>query len=485
MKLPLLAAVVFAALLQPVQAADDGAVLQAQILKTYPSLLYVERYRQSFPDEVQGKTPFWLAAAPRIAQPGDLVAALAQLADQHVALVGPRAGKSETLGALFRTASDNSMIVWRVFEPGGLREGDQVLAIDGLPTPDWLKRAAAVTFGGNRRGRIAEAATELGLGTPIVHRTAGLGNTVSLRVQAAGGAVHTVKLAFLPMTQERAGAMTAAIGRSDLPEAFTAHGMRAGTLRIGAFAPQYDPVFLAASDRAAKKPGTTDDQAMLAGYCAIVASFITRYDAVAKRSDVIVIDLRGNLGGFDREARLIADALLPSPPTFDLFAGAKRGTVRLAEETRDPSCGHVAARRPIMVLDDAATRSGGEFLATWLWASGTTIAGEQTVGAGGGFESDAQGFALPVSGLAVRTSGNFTVFDPTNTLHDGDWPQAALIAKITSDRFHPSRSRPFAIQSVGITPDLPLTTKLADLRDGGIGQIARAVAGMRTHHLLQ
>jgi Peptidase family S41 len=475
------------ALLHPALAADDGAVLQAQILKTYPSLLYVERYRQSFPDEVLSATPFWSSSPPKILQARDLVAALAELADQHVALVGPRAGKSETLGALFRTASDGAMVVWRVFESGGLHEGDQVLAIDGLPTQDWLKKTATVTFGGNRRGRVAEAATELGLATPIVHRTAGLGTAVSLRVRSATGAPRTVKLAYLPMTQARAEAMTAAIGRSDLPEIFTAQGARVGSFRIGAFAPQYDPAFVAAADLAGKKPGTTDDQAMLSGYCAVVASFIRRYDAIAKRADIVVIDLRGNLGGFDREARLEADAIapIPSPATFDLFTGTRRGTVRLVAEKRDPSCGHAALRRPILVLDDAATRSAGEFLAAWLWTSGAAIAGEQTVGAGGGFDSAAQGFALPACGFAVRTSGNFTIFDPTGRLHEGGWPEAGLIATLAADRFAPRRLRPFAIQSIGIRPDLPLATTLSDLRDGGARQVAQAIAGLRLRHLLK
>jgi hypothetical protein len=38
------------------------------------------------------------------------------------------------------------------------------------------------------------------------------------------------------------------------------------------------------------------------------------------------------------------------------------------------------------VLTDAGTRSAGEFMASWLWASGATVMGERTVGGGGGFE---------------------------------------------------------------------------------------------------
>lgn len=403
-----------------------------------------------------------------------LTNALLPFADQHIALTGPKAGKSETLGVLFRTSSDGSMIVWRVFDKAArLHEGDEVTAIDHMPVREWLKRAGETTFGGNRRGRMAEAATELGLAAPIVHRVAGLGTSVTLSI-----AGHDVTLPYLAMTPERAGAMAAAIDRADLPESFVAAGRRVGTIRIGAFAPQYDPVFAAASDAAANVPGTTDDQAMLAGYCAVVHGFIATFDRLAAQSDVILFDLRGNLGGFDREARLMADAVARTPATFDFFRGAKPGTVRLAEEKRDPSCGHVKRHRPLLVLDDGATRSGGEFFASWLWVGGATVVGERTVGAGGGFEFDAKGFTLPASGLGVRVSGNFTVFDPKGALHDGDWPEAAFIDTIAADKFAPSHTRPFAIQSVGLEPDIVLDMTRADLRDKGVGAVKRALETM-------
>lgn len=473
MRHALLAAAMVAATLPAV--ADDGAALKAQIVKTYPSLVYVDRYRQAFPDEVLGQTPFWHGAAPKITDARSLTAALLPLADQHVALVGPKAGKSETLGVLFRTSSDGSMIAWRVFDPAArVHEGDEVTTIDHTPVREWLKRAGEMTFGGNRRGRMAEAATELGLATPVVHRLAGLGTSVTLDT---GG--HDVTLPYLPMTPERAGAMAAAIDRADLPETFTVARRRVGTIRMGAFAPQYDPIFETASDAAAKIPGATDDQAMLAGYCAVVHGFIAKFDRLAAKSDVVLFDIRGNLGGFDREARLLADAVALTPATFDLFKGAKPGTVRLAEEKRDPSCGHVKLHRPLLVLDDAATRSGGEFFASWLWAAGATVVGERTVGAGGGFEFDAKGFTLPASGFGVRASGNFTLFDPKGALHDGDWPEAALIDTIAADGFAPSRVRPVAIQSAGLRPDIRLNTTRADLNDKGIGEITRALETMR------
>src|SRR5262249_28184164 len=142
------------------------------------------------------------------------------LEDQHVALAGPLAGKSETPGALFRTSADGAMVVWRVFDPAAsaVHEGDEVVTIDGVPAKRWLEQTAAVTFGGNRRGRAAEAATELGIATRIVHQISALRDAVSLVVQAAGEPPRTVALAFLPMTADRAVAMTAAINRGEFAE---------------------------------------------------------------------------------------------------------------------------------------------------------------------------------------------------------------------------------------------------------------------------
>jgi C-terminal processing protease CtpA/Prc len=481
--LPVIFALIVAAL-APAIAATDGALLRDHVRSVYPSLLYVEKYRATFPDEIQGTTMFWSAGepAPDVTRPDDLIATLAELQDPHVSLVGKRAGKSETLGVLFRTASDGSIVVWRVFDAPahGANAGDRILAIDGVAAPAWLHRAASLTFGGNRRGRYAEAALDLGLGTAIVHRTAHLGNVVRLLVQATG-APRTITLAYKPMNAQRALALTTALGKADLPTVIVASGTRIGTLRIGAFAPQYDPVFLQADERASTMPGTTDDQAMQAGYCAVTRAFIRRYDAVARQTDVVVLDLRGNLGGFDREARLEASAIAPSTPAraFDLFATGKPGVVRLTAQVIDPSCGHTSIRRPIVVLVDAGTRSSGELTAAWLWSSGATIAGEKTAGADGGFDSAAKGFPLPTSGLNVRMSGNFTIFDPTLQLNEGDWAEQTIVTQVAADRFGLSRHRPFAFQSVGLQPDIEAPTTLSDLGDGGLAGVKLIVGKLR------
>jgi len=464
-------------------APSDGQLLRTQVQQAYPSLRFVERYRHDFPLETQGQA-FWAPDAPlaSVDTAEQLTSALVALEDQHVALAGKNAGKSETLGVLFRTASDGSMVVWRVFDTNGaeatVTEGDRVTAITGQDADAWLTHAATLTFGGHRRGRYAEAATELGMATPVVHRVAGLGKQVTLQLQDAKGGVKTVDLPYKAVDATLAKAMTRAIDRSDLPRQFTLQGLRIGTLRVGAFAPQYDDAFVAASDAASKRPGATETTAMLAGYCAVMHTFIGDAELAAKGADILVLDLRGNLGGFDREARLMADALGSRPPVtaLDVFHGSRAGIVMLKKEQPDPSCGRVATKAQRVVLVDAGTRSAGEFLASWLWASGATVVGESTVGAGGGYEfGGASADALPGSGYAVRLSGNLTVFDPSGSLAEGSHPEEALVNTLAQDGFAPSRTRPYTFQSIGVRPDVAIPTTLVDLQDGGQASLVKAI----------
>jgi hypothetical protein len=473
------------ALAGPAAADSSVAALRVHLRHFYPSLAYVDRYRRAFPLDVQGTDALWTdGSALSLATAADLVQALVGLQDEHVAIVGPKAGKPETLGALFRTSTDSAMIVWRVFDPVGaaVKQGDVVLSINGVPTADWLNRVQAVTFGGNRRSRAAEAALNLGLGTRIVHQTQGIGEIVSLMVKTGSKTPRQVVLTYAPMSEDRASALNAAINRRDLPTSFTAGGVRIGTVRLGAFAPQYDPAFKKASDEAAKTIGLSDDGAMAAGFCAVVRNFVAEYDSVAGRSKLMVLDLRGNMGGFGREARLLAEAITPlSPPrTFDVFASGKPGVLKIIEQPRDPACGHVKSRKSILVLVDAGTRSAGELMAAWMWAAGAVVAGERTIGAGGGFDFDSQGFPLPGSDYNVRTSGNFTFFDPTGAaLKSGETAEVPLLDAVSADRFARSRERPFAIQAVGLIPDLLSVSTLSDLHDGGAEELARILAALR------
>jgi C-terminal processing protease CtpA/Prc len=464
-------------------AQSDGESLRAYLKQTYPSLAYVDRYRAAFPGEIQGSDALWrpAAAPPPVATVEGLVRAMVGLQDSHVSVGDPKSSGSETLSVLFRTSTDGHMVVWRVLDPGvAARRGDVVLSIDGTPTDAWLQRAAASTFGGSHRSRAAAAALNLGVGSGAVHRIAGLGETVSLVVQSAGGRARTVSLTYRPMNETRAAGLSAALNDGDLPERFKAGPARVGTIRLGAFAPQYDETFIAASDKAEKQPGVSEDQAMIVGFCAVVNAFVARFDRVAGGSDVMVLDLRGNFGGFVREARLLALAMAPGrlARTWDVAPTAAPGTLRLEEQQNDPGCARVRRSLPLVVLTDAGTRSSGEFMAAWLWAAGSPVVGERTVGAGGGREFGAKPLILP-SGLRVSASTNFSVFDPVDRLHEGEIAEDALIDQVTADRFAPDRTRPFAIQSVGMAPDVQTATGLDDLRDGGVGSLRRAMADLR------
>ncbi|KTF37670.1 hypothetical protein LMG919_06315 [Xanthomonas vesicatoria] len=54
----------------------------------------------------------------------------------------------------------------------------------------------------------------------------------------------------------------------------------------------------AEAKKAAPAEANEPDVPMFAGFCAVTRALIDRYAAVAARSDVMLIDLRGNMGGF-------------------------------------------------------------------------------------------------------------------------------------------------------------------------------------------
>ncbi|ELX07985.1 hypothetical protein Jab_2c00260 [Janthinobacterium sp. HH01] len=469
-------------------APTDGEALRAELRQHYPSLAWVERYRQAYPTEALGNDALLRGApAPALETVNDLFKALTALQDQHVAVAGPKAGKQESLGVLFRTSSDGAMSVWRIIDPAitALHEGEQVSNIDGQPVARWLEQAAVHTFGGNRRSRMAEAALKLGISTPTDHAAVGLANKVRLDVRGSDGATRTVELAYLPASAQTGAALAHAVERSDLPESVQALGYRVGIVRFGAFAPQYDAEFNTAAE-AAEQAGGTGDGPMLAGFCAVVRKQLAHIDALAARSDMLLIDLRGNLGGFARETRLLALALTakPLPHTYDVFPGSAPGRLKLVPQVDDASCGTVATPRPLVVWTDAGTRSAGEFMATWLWGAGAIAVGERTIGAGGGRDSEAAGFVLPRSGLRVKYSGNFSVFDNGVSMKAEEVAESTLLDLVAQDRFAPSRTRPFAIQAVGLMPDLPLPTTAADLSDGGAAALQRLVGQLVQRQLL-
>lgn len=478
----MLAAIIASGLLAT--SADTAAspasydTLRDYLRARYPSLEYVEQFRKAYPQDVQDLRTIDPETVHAAGVDGPtLVKALMGLSDQHVAVGGQKAGAAETLGVLFRTSSDGHAIVWRVFDPRvrALHRGDEIISINGRPTAAWLSDAARVTFGGNRRSRQAEAALNLAAGTPLVHTITGVTNGVSLSIRSVGETkVRTVSLRYSSMGGDQIAALNAAVNQSDLPSILTIGTRRIGVVRIGAFAPQYDPVFNSAAD-AIPEDASQPDKPMLAGFCAVVREFISEYDSKAAHADVMVIDLRGNMGGFGREARLLSWAItgIKPPKTWDVFSTAQNGLVSLEAQPDDASCGTVQSHKPVIALTDGGVRSAGEFLASWLWASRVPIIGERTVGAGGGFEAGSQGTPWGSSGYNVRISGNFTIFDPTSALSAGPMKETDLVAVVAQDAFKPSLKRPYAVQAVGLRPDIETFTTIDDLRDGGKGLIER------------
>jgi hypothetical protein len=114
-------------------------------------------------------------------------------------------------------------------------------------------------------------------------------------------------------------------------------------------------------------------------------------------------------------------------------------------------------------------------MATWLWAAGAITVGERTVGAGGGRDAGSTGFTLPHSAISVKYSGNFSVFDNGTRLSVNEMPESTLIDIVAQGNFAASRTRPFAIQAVGLQPDVMLPTTAADLADGGVDAVHRAI----------
>ncbi len=448
-------------------AAVDPIDFSAALRASYPSLVYVERYRAAYPSDVEGSNDGWTGKAtpPSDATAADVTRLLTGLADQHVALAGPDAGKSETLGVLFRTSTDGHMIAWHVVDPriAALETGEEIVAVDGTSTATWLMRSARLTFGGNARSRQAEAALNLGLGTPAAHEVAGLGRAVTLAVRDQKGLLRQIQLTYQPMTPARAAAVAHSVDLPDLPEVMRIGRYRVGTIRIGAFAPQYDPVFTSAADAAAEKTDDPDGP-MLAGFCAVTRRMIVRFDTIARRSDLMVVDLRGNMGGFGREVGAFTWALTGNAPvrTYDVVASGIPGRVRLQSEPVDPSCGSVSSRKPLFVLVDAGTRSGGELLATHLWVAGATVLGERTVGAGGGRDSVSAGIPIGKTRYKALVSENFYVFDPKSDLQPGDMDEVDFVERVAADRFAPSHRRPYTTQAVGVLPDIVLTIRAGE-----------------------
>jgi hypothetical protein len=120
-----------------------------------------------------------------------------------------------------------------------------------------------------------------------------------------------------------------------------------------------------------------------------------------------------------------------------------------------------------------------------MWGGKAMIVGERTIGAGGGLEAGSKGFALPDSDFSISASESFAFFDPRGELKAGETSETLLLDQVAADRFGPSRERPFATQGVGMRPDVESKSTLADLRDGGQAQVARAIMILRERGMLK
>lgn len=137
----------------------------------------------------------------------------------------------------------------------------------------------------------------------------------------------------------------------------------------------------------------------------------------ARGATATVLDLRGNPGGYESEARKVASIFIASGP---IVAVEERGGKRRTEN----ATGHALPLRPIVVLVDHDSASGSELVAAALRErAGAKLAGATTFGKG--------------------------LVQEITPLPDG----AAM--KFTTARYMPPSGRD--LNGVGLTPDIPVT----------------------------
>ncbi len=83
--------------------------------------------------------------------------------------------------------------------------------------------------------------------------------------------------------------------------------------------------------------------------------------------------------------------------------------------------------------------------------------------------------------VRARLSENFYIFDPKKELHPGDMDEVGFVDGVAKDRFKPSRNRPYTTQAVGALPDIALTVRASDLRDGGRDLLSRGILKARSN----
>lgn len=158
----------------------------------------------------------------------------------------------------------------------------------------------------------------------------------------------------------------------------------------------------------------------------------------------LVLDVRGNAGGYVHELLLVLNALLP--PGQPVLQETRRGGA--TQVLRTWSAPVLPAHVPVVVLVDEASASAAELLAAALQEHGrATVVGEKTSG-------------------AVDAGATFE-------LSDG----SALL--VTVRRLATGRGR--RLEGVGVTPHVPVALVVADLDQGRDGQFDRALQVARQH----
>lgn len=326
-------------------ALRDGNALRKATASLVAELRPVDPYASYL------EPPAWRAALGR-ARPAEAEAARAAAVGVGLVLADSERGDSirSATGAHRGCVRVAAPLAGSPAEEAGVRAGDVVLAVDGVPV-------------GPARGGAGAAAARLRgpAGAPVVltllHPGGGGGG---------GGAVRRVTLVrrALPLLPLSASLLPLVDGDTNTDTADVAGAKRALLLRL----------------RYVSSAGTAALADALAG-------------AAGSRGGVagVVLDLRGNPGGVMEEAVASAALLLPSgavvaqtwrggtaPEEVFVTGALPRG--QFADPARPPVPGLASA--PVVVLVDRSTASAAELLAAALRDSrgATTLLGERTFG---------------------------------------------------------------------------------------------------------
>ncbi len=327
---------------------------------------------------------------------------LSRLHQSHFVLLAPTPGEDPTGEAAVPVdlrVRDGDVVVTRVGPgvPEGLTAGERLLGVDGLTVA--AMRAAA--RGSDDRARDLDLWRRAFV---ALHGPAG--SQARLELRAPDGTTYTVEARRRPETGQRVqlGNLPPLHVRVDVREVSTPAGRTAGVIGFN--------VWMAAVD-------------------APLAEAVDRF----RRSDGLVLDLRGNPGGLAEMIRGVAGHVLNEPSLLGTMQMRMARLEFRANPRRSTADGRTVApfAGPVAILVDQLTASASECFAGGLQSLGRArIFGERTMGQ-----------ALPAS---------------TRTLPDGDILMYAVGDFVTSDGHR--------LEGDGVRPDEPVTPSPAALAAG-------------------